>query len=111
MDRNDEREAVRRLRELARRPGPRASPEERSESARRRLRMAAADLQLGRIVHRNPLITIGLVTAAGFVVGYYPRLARALVMGAASAAKNLQANRSRFKRFAERAARKAGQNK
>lgn len=101
MDRNAERETIRRLREktLQTTPAPRASSGgERAASARNRLRMAAADLQLGRIVQRNPWATVGAFAAAGFAIGYWPALARSLAMGAAAAMKNMPKSRSRLRR-------------
>ncbi|MEN6627535.1 MAG: hypothetical protein ABFD69_15025 [Candidatus Sumerlaeia bacterium] len=106
MDRHAERETIRRLRELASRPSPgaRGSPEERAAAARQRLLAAAADLQLSRIMHRNPLKTVAIMAGIGFMVGYWPILARALVVGAASGATTMQTGRRRWRRcVAERA--------
>lgn len=101
MDRDPERETIRRLRELTRQPSPspRASPDVRAASARQRLLMSAADLQLSRIVHRNPFKTVVAMAAVGFVVGYWPILARGLVVGAASTYKTVSTGRSRWQKF------------
>lgn len=103
MDRDAERETIRRLREKTRAlqaaPGERASLVEREASARNRLRMAAADLQLGRIVQRNPWASVATFAAAGFVIAYWPRLAKSLMMGVASVTKNMETNRSRLRRM------------
>lgn len=104
MDRNAQRETIRRLREktLQIAPGDKAAPEVREHSARNRLRMASADLQLGRIVQRNPWASIAVFAAAGFIVGYWPAMGRSLVMGAAAAAKNMETNRSALRQMLQK---------
>jgi ElaB/YqjD/DUF883 family membrane-anchored ribosome-binding protein len=101
MDRDPERETIRRLRELARQPSPsaRASPDVRSASARQRLLMSAADMQLNRVVYRNPFKTIVVMAGIGFIVGYWPILARGLLVGAASTYKTVSTGRSRWHKF------------
>ncbi|MCL5270616.1 MAG: hypothetical protein M1457_08725 [bacterium] len=60
-----------------------AAPEEKIFRARQRLRAAAADIELRRLMREHAPAVVGGALGVGLVLGYYPGLARAL--GAATA--------------------------
>jgi len=75
--------------QVADRVDERLPPRERAAAARRRMRAAAIEMDFKYIVRRRPWSAIGLALGAGFLMAYFPRLSRAVALGADMALRTL----------------------